>query len=99
MNLERYKIQARVAKAFSHESRLMMLDALKDRDLCVCELTELLGADPSTVSRHLSILKEVGIVEDRKEGNKVFYHLKTPGLLSFFAYAQGVIRNRLKNFL
>ena len=56
---QRYEARAQVARALAHPSRLMMLDALQDGELCVCELTELVGADQSTVSKHLAVLKQV----------------------------------------
>ncbi|MBW2059952.1 MAG: winged helix-turn-helix transcriptional regulator [Deltaproteobacteria bacterium] len=89
-----YKLKAEVAKALAHESRLMMLDSLKERDQCVCDLTVLVGADQSTVSKHLSILKNAGIVTNHKKGNRVFYHLETPCVLQFFDCALEVVRQR-----
>ena len=94
MVLDLYKMKAQVAKALSHESRLMIIDALKEKDMCVYDLTKLVGADQSTVSKHLSVLKGAGILEDRKQSNKVYYHLKTPCVLNFFDCALEVIRSR-----
>jgi ArsR family transcriptional regulator len=94
MNRELYKMKAQVAKALAHESRLMIIDALKDKDMCVFDLTKLVGADQSTVSKHLSILKNAGILEDRKASNKVYYHLKTSCVINFFDCAMGVIRSK-----
>ncbi|MBW1709877.1 MAG: winged helix-turn-helix transcriptional regulator [Deltaproteobacteria bacterium] len=94
MNRNIYKLKAEVAKALAHESRLIMLDALKMDDQCVCDLTALVGADQSTVSKHLSILKNAGIVSDHKEGNRVFYHLETPCVLQFFDCALEVVQIR-----
>ena len=95
---ELYKLKAQVAKALAHDSRLIMLDALKNGDMCVCDLTDLVGADQSTVSKHLSVLKNSGILSDRKEGNKVYYHLETPCVLDFFNCALEVIRQRTQTF-
>jgi ArsR family transcriptional regulator len=94
MVLNLYKMKAQVAKALSHESRLIIIDALKEKDMCVHDLTKLVGADQSTVSKHLSVLKGAGILEDRKESNKVYYHLKTPCVINFFDCALEVIRSR-----
>ena len=96
MDKEAYVLKARVAKALAHESRLMIIDALREREMCVCDLVELVGSDQSTVSKHLGILKNAGIVDDRREGNKVFYSLKTPCVLNFFQCAVEVIRSSLK---
>ena len=94
MVLNLYKMKAQVAKALSHESRLIIIDALKEKDMCVHDLTQLVGADQSTVSKHLSVLKGAGILEDRKQSNKVYYHLKTPCVINFFDCALEVIRSR-----
>jgi ArsR family transcriptional regulator len=52
-----YEKRSLIAKALGHPSRLMIVDALQEKEICVCELTDLVGADQSTVSRHLSVLK------------------------------------------
>ena len=93
---ELYKMKAQVAKALAHESRLMIIDALGKKDMCVSELTEMVDVDQSTVSKHLSVLKTAGIVMDRKErSNKVYYHLRTPFIREFSVLAQGVIQGNL----
>ncbi len=91
-----YEARARVAKALAHPSRLMMLDALSEREMCVCELTELVGADQSTVSKHLSVLKQAGIVADRKEGTMTFYNVKVSCLAGFWRCIESVLKANLK---
>jgi DNA-binding transcriptional ArsR family regulator len=63
-----------VAKALADENRLRVICALQGRELCVCQITELLGLAPSTVSRHMSILRQARLVDSRKEGRWVYYH-------------------------
>jgi ArsR family transcriptional regulator len=93
---ELYKMKAQVAKALAHESRLMIIDALQERDMCVSELTELVGSDQSTVSKHLSVLKNAGIVIDHKErSNKVYYQLKVPSIQNFSMWAMHIIRENI----
>ncbi|MEJ2641619.1 MAG: metalloregulator ArsR/SmtB family transcription factor [Desulfosarcinaceae bacterium] len=93
---ELYRMKAQVAKALAHESRLMIIEALYERDMCVGELSQLAQADQSTVSKHLSVLKNVGIVQDRKErSNKVYYHLRLPAVRGFLNLAQDVIQNNI----
>ncbi|MBN2209806.1 MAG: helix-turn-helix transcriptional regulator, partial [Sedimentisphaerales bacterium] len=58
---------------------------------CVCELTAAIGADISTVSRHLSQMKDVGIIADEKRGVQVWYHLNTPCVLNFLGCIETVI--------
>lgn len=83
--LARYKAQAKVLKALAHPSRLLMVEELSKGERCVCELAALVGAQMATVSRHLSQLKHAGIVEDDKRGAQVFYRLRTPCVMNFFA--------------
>lgn len=64
-----------IAKALGDESRLRALCALRGRELCVCQITELLELAPSTVSKHMSILHQAGLLESRKEGRWVYYRL------------------------
>jgi len=92
-----YEVRARVAKALAHPSRLMMLDALAEQnEMCVCDLTELVGADQSTVSKHLAVLKNAGLVADRKEGAMTFYRVKVNCLRGFWSCIESVLKQNLK---
>ena len=64
-----------IFKSLADGSRLRIVKMLQARELCVCEITETLGLAPSTVSKHLSILKAAGVIEDRKDGKWVYYRL------------------------
>lgn len=64
-----------VAKALADENRLRVLCALHGRELCVCQIIELLGLAPSTVSKHMSILHQARLVDSRKEGRWSYYRL------------------------
>ena len=93
---ELYRMKAQVAKALAHESRLMIIEALYQKDMCVGELSELTQADQSTVSKHLSVLKNLGIVLDRKQrSNKVFYHLRMPSIRGFLDLAMEIIQSNI----
>ena len=61
--------------ALSDESRLRMLFALRHGELCVCQLIELMGLSSSTVSKHLSILRDAGLLDSRKDGRWVYYRM------------------------
>lgn len=91
---EKYRLRSQVIKAMGHPSRLMMLDALAEGEKCVCELQKLVGSDISTVSKHLALMKNAGIVTDRKEGLQVFYRLKVPCILRFFDCVEAVLEAR-----
>ena len=96
MNREAYEARARVIKALAHPSRLIILEALSEGEKCVCELTELVGADISTVSKHLALMKAAGLVDDRKVGLQVFYRLRVPCILNFFGCVEAVLREDLR---
>lgn len=91
-----YEARARVAKALAHPSRLLILDALTEREHCVCELTELVAADQSTVSKHLAILKQAGIIADRKDGAKTYYRLRIFCLKGMWECIESVLRESLR---
>jgi DNA-binding transcriptional ArsR family regulator len=88
----RYEARAAVIKAMAHPSRLYIVDVLSRENKCVCELTELIGADMSTVSKHLAVLKNVGIVADEKIGQRVYYKLRMPCVLRFFKCVESVLK-------
>jgi ArsR family transcriptional regulator len=83
-----------ILKAISDHGRLRILKILEKRSLCVCEITELIGLATSTVSAHLSQLKNAGLIEDEKEGKWINYHLaQTPDPL--FAQIWPILSERL----
>jgi len=86
-----YRRRARIVKALAHPTRLFLTDELSRGERCVCELTRMVGADVSTVSRHLALLREAGIVADDKRGQQVFYRLRTPCVLKFFGCIEAVL--------
>ena len=78
------QLRANVIKALAHPSRVLIAQALIEGERCVCELTELVGADVSTVSKHLSVIKNAGLVEIEKRGLNVYYRLRCPCLMEVF---------------
>lgn len=89
-----FRQQARVLKALANESRLKIVDRLSRGECSVGELTDLIGSDQSTVSKHLALLRAHGIVRDRRQGNVVYYTLLTPCVLNFFTCATQVLKER-----
>ena len=65
-DLARYEAQAHIMKALSHPTRLFIVHQLAKTETCVCELAEMVGADISTISKHLLIMKHAGIVSSEK---------------------------------
>lgn len=64
-----------ITKALADQNRIRTLLALCKGELCVCQITELFGLAPSTVSKHLSVLFQAGLVESRKDGRWIYYQL------------------------
>jgi DNA-binding transcriptional ArsR family regulator len=81
----RCKNQAAVFKALAHPTRMRIVEALAQREHCVNELVTLAGNDPSTISKHLTIMKAAGIVNNDRRGTSVFYSLKMKCVPGFMA--------------
>ncbi|MBN2810138.1 MAG: winged helix-turn-helix transcriptional regulator [Deltaproteobacteria bacterium] len=94
-----YDAKAKIFKALGHPTRLWITEKLAQGECCVCNLVEPLAADFSTVSKHLSVLKEAGIVEDEKRGKQVYYSLKVPCLMGFMSCVEDVIENRIREHM
>lgn len=91
---KRLKQRSDIIKALAHPSRLLIVEELAVGEKCVCELQEIIGADISTVSKHLSVMKKVGLVSDEKRGLQVFYKLLSPCVLNFFECVEAVINDQ-----
>jgi ArsR family transcriptional regulator len=91
----RYEVRAAVIKAMGHPTRLFIVEELAQQEQCVRDLTGKIGADVSTVSKHLSVLKNAGIVQDEKRGAQVFYSLLVPCVLNFFSCVESVLERRV----
>lgn len=91
--------QAKIFKALGHPSRLLMVDALRGGEKCVCELQELVGDDMSTVSRHLTVLREAGVVASQKRGVNIYYTLSLCCLDSFLNCTEQLIESRAREQL
>ncbi|MFC1597159.1 ArsR/SmtB family transcription factor [Planctomycetota bacterium] len=96
--LAKYEARAKIIKALAHPARLLIVDELSTVDeRCVCELTEMIGSNISTVSRHLAVLKGAGLVQDEKRGQMVFYRLHMKCILNFFDCIESVITCNVKS--
>jgi DNA-binding transcriptional ArsR family regulator len=87
----KYQRRARVIKALAHPSRLLIVDKLAEHEHSVGDLTALIGSDMSTVSKHLSVLKNAGVVQDEKRGASIYYSLRISCIVNFFKCADAVI--------
>jgi DNA-binding transcriptional ArsR family regulator len=84
-----------ITKALADENRLRMLMALQDGEQCVCRITELMGLAMSTVSKHLSVLYQAGLVNARKEGRWMYYSLPGKGTSTAAREAVAWVRRSL----
>src|SRR3972149_7210925 len=90
------EIRAKIIKAMAHPVRLMMIEFLKGGERSFSEMFDLFQLDKSTVSKHLLVLKEAGIVSSRKEGMDMIYRLDVPCITDFFSCVTAVIENSVK---
>lgn len=79
----RLKRQAEVFKALGHPGRMAIVHALAAGPVCACELAGVARLSASTTSRHLTVLRHAGVIRDERRGQKIFYHLSYPCVLSF----------------
>ena len=82
VNYQEAKARSQVLKAVAHPTRVLLVDALRSGEKCVMELRRVADVDGSTISEHLNRLRVVGIVDCRKEGQRVFYRLENPCVLT-----------------
>jgi len=74
-----------ILKALAHPVRLGLVETLSDKRLCVNDLAGLFPVDRTTISKHLAVLKEAGVLEDQREGREIYYHLRVPCLEEFIS--------------
>jgi ArsR family transcriptional regulator len=87
-----YEARANILKAMGHPTRLFILEELHRQERCVNELTDMIGSDVSTVSKHLSVLKNSGLVQDEKRGNSIYYKLCCSCILDIISSIQTVLK-------
>jgi len=95
----RFTARAGILKAMAHPTRLFIIDELSRGERCVADLTAMIGADTSTVSKHLSLLKNAGIVLDEKRRSQVFYTLRTTCVVNFFSCVESVLKTAAQDRL
>ncbi len=93
MNKTIFEKRAAVFKALAHPTRLFIVDKLSQGECCVCELVNEIKADFSTVSKHLSVLKNAGIIVDEKRGQQVFYGLQMHCVANFNQCVDNYLKN------
>ena len=92
MEYQEAKARAEVLKALAHPTRLLLVDLLRTGEKCVMALLRVAEVDGSTISRHLERLKAVGIVDSRRDGQKIIYRLAQTCVLGCVATATCVLK-------
>jgi ArsR family transcriptional regulator len=95
----RHEARARILKALAHPTRLFIVEELASGEKCVCELQEMIGADMSTVSKHLALMKGAGIVQDDRRGAQVFYKLRATCVPGFLDCIQDILKENVERQL
>lgn len=95
-NRTQYEKRSQVFKALAHPARLFIVEQLAAGERCVCELTAMLELDTSTVSKHLSVLKNAGVVYDEKRGLMVYYSIKMTCVPGFFICVEKALDEEAK---
>ncbi len=93
---KKFNERAKVIKALAHPTRLFIVEELSRKSRYVCDLTQMVGVDISTISKHLSVLKNAGIVKDEKQGLQVCYRLSASCAMEFLHCIDGMIARRKK---
>jgi ArsR family transcriptional regulator len=88
---DRLTRRASILKTLAHPSRLLIIELLERAPRCVGELTEAVGADISTVSKHLALLKKTGLVRDERRGTYAEYRLRCDCITHFIDCLEGGI--------
>ena len=89
--MENYKDQAKLFKALMHPVRLEILDILREDEACVCHLEAALGYRQAYISQHLSVLRDAGLVQDRRNGWNIYYRVIKPEVFELIEKAEQVI--------
>ena len=89
-----FKAREKIIKAMAHASRLLILDFLSKGERCVCEIVEIVGGDTSTTSKHLSVLKNAGLIEDDKRGLNVYYKLICPCVIEYLECIEKAVKKQ-----
>ena len=92
-----HEARAKIIKAIAHPTRLFIIEELQKQERCVNELTGMIGADTSTVSKHLSVLKNAGLVTDEKRANCIYYTLRCACILDFISCVEDVLAAKVED--
>lgn len=92
-----FGIQAEFIKALAHSRRLEIINLLRDQELCVSTIHEMLDLPQANVSQHLMILREAGVLTSFKQGKQIYYKLSDPRILEAYDVLRHLLIDRYKN--
>ncbi len=90
--MDDYQHLAQLMKTLAHPARLAILDLLRDGEVCVCHLEAALRQRQAYISQQLAVLRDAGLVEDRREGWRIYYHVALPQVYEIIDAAGHVTR-------
>jgi len=90
-----HDMEARVLASLAHPYRLMVLDLLREQEMCVCELQAALQIEQSNLSRHLKVMVQEGIIDWRRVGTRAYYRIAEPKVLALRDAASLIVKSRL----
>ena len=93
--MNHYQCEARLLKAIAHPIRLQILQALAVQPACVCDLMTIIKRSQPYISQHLMVLRDVGLVEGKREGWNIRYYVVQPELMNLLAAVQPLCRPQL----
>lgn len=93
MTATHQSLHADILKAIAQETRLSILELLRDGERCVCEIFPAIRQEQSNVSRHLNMMQKAGILTRRKDGLRIFYAVKHPEVLAIIDLAAAIMKS------
>jgi len=91
-----FEMQAEFCRMMGNRNRLMILHALREGEMCVSDLTEILGTSQPVVSQHLAVLRKIGVLVTRRDGQHVFYALSDPNISSACDMIRSILQRNVE---
>jgi ArsR family transcriptional regulator len=96
MRYEEAEVLSKIVKSMAHPVRLMIIDALREEEMAFSKIFAMFVSDKSTISKHLQVLRDAGIVSSRKAGLDMIYRLEVPCVTDAFGCAVAVVENNVR---
>jgi DNA-binding transcriptional ArsR family regulator len=99
IEIQPYEAQAQMLKVLTHPTRLAILNILRDGEHCVCHMEAYLGLRQAYISQQLMVLREAGLIQDRRDGWNVFYRVTEPRIFAVLTAVEKIVAPENANFL